>query len=230
MRLDKYLSHCTQLSRKNCRREIKAGLVQVNGHSVIDPAHLVNSTDTVTHNSQVLSLPQPRYFMVYKPLAVVSASADPDHPCVTDLLHNEAPGLQVAGRLDKDATGLVLLSDDGDWIHQVISPNKHCIKTYRVEICGNLSEDAREKFTQGMQLKGENKPTRPATLEQLNKSTYKIHISEGRYHQVKRMFAACGAQVIKLHREQIGAICLDQNLAEGEYRPLTTLEIDSVSQ
>jgi 16S rRNA pseudouridine516 synthase len=228
VRLDKYLSHCTSLSRKDSRREIRAGSVYVNGKLTRDSSYAVDSADTVAFKENVIALPKPRYFMVHKPLGVVSASSDADNPCVTDLLGDHAPGLQVAGRLDKNASGLVLLSDDGDWIHHVIAPAKNCVKTYYVEVDKKLPEDAEQQFAEGVVLKAEHKPTLPALLQPLDELTYRVKVSEGRYHQVKRMFAACGSHVTKLHREQIGAICLDQSLSPGQYRALTTGEIGSV--
>ena len=228
MRLDKYISHCTSYPRKDSRKAIKSGDVAVNGNEIVDPAFQVPSSAIVSLRQQTLSLPQPRYYMVYKPLGIVSASTDSENPCVTDLLGNDATGLQVAGRLDKDATGLLLLSDDGGWIHRVISPNKICPKTYQVEVEQTLTHDAEEQFRTGIALRNEKKLTRPAQLEKIDGLNYRVTISEGRYHQVKRMFAASGAHVTKLHREQIGEIKLDAGLKPGEYRELTDSEINSV--
>ena len=228
MRLDKFISHCTPLSRKQSRIEIHAGRVRVNGMAITTAAANVQSSDAVTLAETVLTLPGPRYLMLNKPINMVCATTDPSHPCVIDLLNDQAPGLKIAGRLDKDSTGLVLLSDDGDWIHKVTSPRRSCAKTYRVEIDTPLTDTTIERFAQGILLHSEAKPTRPAVVESLSEYTTKVMIEEGRYHQIKRMFAACGHHVTRLHREQIGAIRLDEKLLAGQYRPLFTAEIASV--
>ena len=228
MRLDKYLSHCTQLTRKQSRAAIKAGSITINGSTINEPGYIVPQASQVLFDGNVIDLPKPRYFMLHKPLGVVSASSDGDHPCATDLLAQQAPGLQVAGRLDMDASGLLLLSDNGDWIHQVISPHKHCEKIYTITTDKTLPETANKAFAEGMMLRGEEKPTQAAQLEFINERTYQVVISEGRYHQIKRMIAACGAKVCSLHRTQIGAICLDASLRPGQYRALHSDEINSV--
>ena len=170
----------------------------------------------------------PRYFMLNKPQGYVCSTDDPDHPTVLYFLDEPvAYKLHAAGRLDIDTTGLVLMTDDGQWSHRVTSPRHHC---------ENLSGDAgapvggrhRAAFRRRVQLHNEKDLTRPATLEQVDARVVRLTLSEGRYHQVKRMFAAVGNRVIELHRERIGAIVLDDDLAPGEYRPLTEEEIASV--
>ncbi|WP_049097636.1 16S rRNA pseudouridine(516) synthase RsuA, partial [Klebsiella michiganensis] len=134
----------------------------------------------------------------------------------------------AAGRLDIDTTGLVLMTDDGQWSHRITSPRHHCEKTYLVTLENPLDESTAEQFAKGVQLHNEKDLTKPAVLEVVTPTEVRLTISEGRYHQVKRMFAAVGNHVVGLHRERIGDIALDASLAPGEYRPLTAEEIASV--
>jgi 16S rRNA pseudouridine516 synthase len=148
---------------------------------------------------------------------------------VLDLMGDDGIDLTVAGRLDKDTTGLVLLSDDGQWIHSVISPRRECMKTYLADLDGSIDESVVQRFSQGVNLRNEVKPTKPALLRTVQGQQVEVSIGEGRYHQVKRMFAACGRHVEKLHRIQIGGIALDTALAPGDYRELTRDEIEGVA-
>lgn len=227
MRLDKFVSHATQMSRKQTRQEIKLGNVTVNGNVVLDPAIAVINSDTINHNDCRLVSAQPRYFMLNKPHNVVCATSDPEHVCVNDLLAENGHGLKLAGRLDIDTTGLVLLSDNGQWLHRVTSPNYYCEKVYVATLASPVTADTVKQFETGILLNNEDKPTRPAKLVILNETNCKVTISEGRYHQVKRMFAACENRVINLHRESIGSVFLDPALKSGEFRELTQNEIDS---
>jgi len=136
--------------------------------------------------------------------------------------------LHAAGRLDIDTTGLVLLTDDGQWSHRITSPRHHCEKTYRVTLESPISDDTAAQFTAGVQLHNEKSLTKPAQLEVITPTDVRLTLSEGRYHQVKRMFAAVGNRVIELHRERIGDIVLDEDLEPGEYRALTEDEIASI--
>jgi 16S rRNA pseudouridine516 synthase len=132
--------------------------------------------------------------------------------------------LHVAGRLDIDTSGLVLLSDDGNWSHRITAPRHKCPKRYRVTLAAPLDPAAVEQFAAGLTLRNEAKKTKPATLEILTPTEVRLTIGEGKYHQVKRMFAAIGNHVVALHREAIGALQLDESLAPGEYRPLSEAE------
>jgi len=164
--------------------------------------------------------------MLHKPEGVICANEDSEHPTVLDLINEPKKySLQIVGRLDKDTTGLVLLTDDGQWNHQVTSPNKACAKTYLVRLKHPLKGDEVEQFNDGLLLKSETKKTRPATLIINDEFHATLSISEGRYHQVKRMFGAVGNRVETLHRQSIGAINLDPELTPGDYRPLTDDEI-----
>jgi 16S rRNA pseudouridine516 synthase len=166
--------------------------------------------------------------MLHKPIGYVSATVDSDHPTVLDLLDEpNKQALHIAGRLDIDTTGLVLITDDGQWSHRVMSPRHECQKTYHVILAAALVPDAEERLQAGILLNSEKQLTKPAMLERLNSNEVRLTISEGKYHQVKRTFAALDNRVTDLHRERIGAITLDQSLAPGAYRALTEAEINS---
>ncbi len=230
MRLDKYLSNATDYSRSEIKRLIRAGEVEVNGNTTTSPAlHLADDAQVML-SGMPISKPRPRYFMLHKPAGYVSVTKDSEHPTAIDLMVDEprSEDLQIVGRLDLDATGLLLLTDDGIWNHTVTSPKSDCNKVYRVELAEPVPDNAQKKFQAGVWLNNEKRRTLPAKLEILTSTSARLTIAEGKYHQVKRMFAALGNKVIKLHREQIGNILLDATLQPGEYRALTDDEVESV--
>lgn len=164
--------------------------------------------------------------MLHKPAGCICATADGVHPTVLDLLPPaERPGLHVAGRLDLDVTGLVLLTDDGDWSHGVTAPRHKCPKTYVAELGAPIGDDALDGLRRGVRLRGEREDTRPARVERLGPARVRITVTEGRYHQVKRMFAAVGNRVTVLHRERVGRLALDPALPPGAWRALTPEEV-----
>jgi len=230
MRLDKFISQQLSTSRAISGREIRANRVTVDGEVVRDasfklqPEHQVafDGNPLIQHNG-------PRYFMLNKPQGYVCSTEDPDHPTVLYFLDvPSAHKLHAAGRLDIDTTGLVLMTDDGQWSHRVTSPRYECEKTYYVTLSEPVTDDTAQQFAAGIQLHNEKDLTKPAQLEVVTPTEVRLTISEGRYHQVKRMFAAVGNHVVGLHRERIGGIALDPDMAEGEYRQLTEQEIASV--
>lgn len=167
--------------------------------------------------------------MLNKPLGTVCSNVADGYPSVLSLLDiDKAQELLIAGRLDHDTTGLVLITDDGQWLHRVTSPNKHFGKRYRVQLADPIQPGLVELFAKGVALKGDVELTLPAELTLLSTNEVLLTLHEGRYHQVKRMFGAVGNKVIGLHREKIGAICLDNGLELGEWRYLTDTEIQSV--
>jgi len=185
-------------------------------------------TDVVLLNGQSLTDKiDPRYFMLHKPEGYICANRDNEHAVVFELLSREInlDKLHTVGRLDIDTTGLVLISDDGQWSHAITSPKHHQNKSYRVWLSEPLIEDAEQQVQNGIMLRDELHPTKPGTLERINNTEVILTISEGRYHQVKRMFAALGNRVVQLHRHSIGDVVLDSNLQEGEYRALTPREV-----
>jgi 16S rRNA pseudouridine516 synthase len=231
MRLDKYLAQATDYSRSEIKKAIRRAEVLVNGRQADDPAMKVGEGDEIILDGQRIHHHGKRYFMLNKPEGVVSVTKDGRNMTALDLLLDEAnrERLHIAGRLDKDATGLLLITDDGEWTHQVISPRKHCDKVYLVQLAEPLEEPLIEKFAQGIWLEQEKKRTLPARLEILDEHRARLTLQEGKYHQVKRMFAALGNHVEALHRVQIGGIVLDEGLAPGDYRPLSDEEIASVA-
>jgi 16S rRNA pseudouridine516 synthase len=229
MRLDKFLSQNSDHSRSLIQQAIKAGRVTVNEVIAKKGDQKLSGNERVTFDEKLVEAFQTRYLMLHKPLGYVCANSDGEHPVVVDLINlPRGQELQIVGRLDIDTTGLVLLTDDGQWNHRITSPRHECPKTYRVTTAAPIDKEVIELFARGIQLHGEKAPTRPAQLELLSAQEARLHIHEGKYHQVKRMFAAVGNHVASLHREAIGSIELDPLLLEGQYRPLTTDEIQSI--
>ncbi len=226
MRLDKFLSQYTDYSRSQIQQLVKANRVAVNGELIKKADHKLNGGELVMLDNRQIEAFNARYIMLHKPLGYVCANSDSEHPVVLDLLDMARKlDLQIAGRLDIDTTGLVLLTDDGQWNHRITAPKQECTKTYLVTTADPIPDDVIQLFAQGIQLHGEKNLTRPAQLDILSSHTARLQIHEGKYHQVKRMFAATGNRVVQLHRESIGAIQLDPALAPGEYRALTETEI-----
>lgn len=229
MRLDKYVASVSKLSRNDTKKAIRSGRVIVEGMEQRDPKCSVEVSTAVTLDGGALCSPGKRYIMLNKPEGYVSATKDKEHLTVMDLLDEESCGqLHIAGRLDLDTTGLVLITDDGQWSHRITSPQRDCKKTYLVETADPISDDSVLSFEQGIHLDNEKRPTLPAHIDIIDEHTARLTISEGRYHQVKRMFGAMGNKVDCLHRERIGHIYLDSRLQPGEYRYLTPDEIASV--
>jgi 16S rRNA pseudouridine516 synthase len=228
-RLDRRVAQATGLSRQRAQRAIRAGQVSVDGAVQHDPALAVMPTATLEMDGRVLAQPGPRYYMLNKPVGVVCANTDRSHRTVFDLLDLPNPsGLHVAGRLDIDATGLVLITDDGDWSHQITSPRHKQPKAYTVELAEPVTPEACRQIESGVMLRGESSPCAPARVEVLGARVIRLILTEGKYHQVKRMLAAVGNHVTGLHREQIGSIHLDPQLPAGGFRPLLPEETESV--
>ncbi|WP_375171674.1 pseudouridine synthase [Marinobacter sp.] len=228
-RLDQFIAASTVLSRKDAKRAIGTGRVRVDGQVCkLANTHIADNAEVMLDN-QRCALPGDRYLMLNKPAGVVSATRDSDHPTALDLLPAELTrDLHIAGRLDADTTGLLLLTTDGQWSHRVTAPRIACPKTYRVTLSEALDDQAVQALQAGVELRNDPTPTRPARVRVVSERQIELTISEGRYHQVKRMLAAVGNHVTALHRLSIGAIALDPELAPGQYRALTAEEIASV--
>lgn len=229
MRLDKFLSSNSDLTRSRIQVAIKQGQVCVDGITAKKGEQKITGQELITLNDAVIAPLQIRYLMLHKPSGYVCANSDSEHPTVLDLLdlpHKHS--LQIVGRLDLDTTGLVLLTDDGDWNHKITSPRRQCHKVYRVTTADPIAETTASQFLAGVQLHGESNLTLPAQLTQIDTHNALLSIQEGKYHQVKRMFAALGNKVVQLHRLSIGNIQLDADLAPSQYRPLTSDEINQV--
>ena len=229
MRLDKFICDCTGLTRSQAGKNIRQGLVTVNDEVVKQAARQVLAADNVTLDDQPLQLIGLRYFLLHKPAGYICANDDPEHPTVFTLLDEPlVERLHSVGRLDLDTTGLLLLTDDGQWSHRLTAPKHHVPKTYRVWTADPIPTEAIAQFAEGIMLRNEKDATKPAELVIVDECEALLTIHEGRYHQVKRMFAALGNKVEQLHREQIGGLALPDDLAEGEYRELTTEEMEKL--
>jgi len=203
---------------------INTGEVIVNNDVIKDEAVQVHENNNVVLKNKKLIARKSRYLMVHKPLDTVCSNIDESHPSVFNYISlNNVSDFHIAGRLDADTTGLVLITDDGRWSFNIISPNKRCEKIYRVSLRDDITDDVVSRFNNGIQLQGEKLLTLPAKLEILSRKEVLLTITEGRYHQVKRMFAAVGNRVHRLHREEIGGIRLNIDL--GQWRYLTEDEI-----
>jgi 16S rRNA pseudouridine516 synthase len=229
LRLDKYISNATDLSRTEAKRLIKSGDVSIDEKIATSGSQKVSTDHSVTINGSPITLLVDRYFMMNKPAGVVSATKDHTNPTAIDLIYEHRnQQLQIAGRLDIDTTGLLLITDDGQWNHIVTSPRTDCKKIYLVELENPVGEDYQRKLEAGIALEGEKRRCLPATMEVIDDHHIRLTISEGKYHQVKRMMTSLGNEVVNLHRLQIGGIELDPELEPGDYRPLTDEEIASI--
>ncbi len=232
MRLDKFICKSTELTRTEAKKLLKKGEVRVNGEVVKNPAFQVHENNDITLDDQPLIARESRYIMLNKPMDFICSNVDEVYPSVLHLLEiDKGFDLHIAGRLDADTTGLILITDDGRWSHNIISPKKDCAKTYRVWLRDDINSEQQqtliEQFQQGIQLHGEKQLTKPALLNIIAPDQVLLTITEGKYHQVKRMFAAVGNKVVGLHREQIGKIKLDKSLSLGQWRFLTQTEVKS---
>lgn len=227
LRLDKYLANNARLSRSEARAAIRDGIVTVNGVAVTAIGDKVKESDSIFILNQEVKIAGGIYLAFHKPAGVICATEDAEHDTVLDLIPDyDDEDLKIAGRLDLDTTGIVLLSTDGQWIHRVTSPNYKQVKVYEVKTDDPIDQELVGKFAQGILLKDSDKLTLPAKLIIDGEKSASLELREGRYHQVKRMFGASGNKVTQLHRRSVGLVHLDV-LQEGEYRELSAEEIES---
>ena len=235
MRLDKFLVQVELGSRSQVKDYIKKGRIAVNSAIVNRPEFQIDEMqDSITCDGRSLQYSQYYYYMLHKPAGVITATKDAHEPTVMSLLTTATgKNLSPVGRLDKDTEGLLLITNDGDLSHQLLSPKKHVAKTYYVECQGIISEEKLENLRNGIDI-GDEKDTLPAKAELLSQDTDKfclnLTITEGRFHQVKRMIHAIGAEVAYLKRISMGSLTLDPALPKGEYRALTKEEIEQLYQ
>ena len=232
MRLDKFSSKATELSRKDCKKILHAGEVTVNGEVVKDSSlHIDEVDDDIEWAGEPLSVAMGnRYLLLYKPEGFECTLKPKEWPIVTDLIDVPQLGsLRIAGRLDVDTTGALLLSDDGGFLHRVTSPKHHVAKVYELTLADPMTEAqqafAIKELAKGIMLEDEYDKTKPAELSFSDATHAKLVLTEGKYHQVKRMMGYFGNKVIELHRASIGNITL-AGLEKGESRFLTAEEID----
>ncbi|WP_127469923.1 pseudouridine synthase [Thiomicrorhabdus aquaedulcis] len=230
MRLDRFLTKQAQFSRQRILQLIAQRQITVDQTVVSSRLHPVTAFSHIYINGQPLKANAPaRYFMMNKPAGILSATVDSQHTTALELLHQtDTTGLHIAGRLDRATTGLLIITNDGQWSRRLTEPRQKIPKTYHVHTAYALSPTTQDAFARGILLKPEHITTQPAQLTWLTPQSVYLTIYEGRYHQVKRMFAAVGNRVTQLHRVSMGTIVLDETLKAGDYRPLNTAEIDSI--
>lgn len=230
IRADKYISELGLASRSVIKEGAKKGRLKINGTIVKKPEQKVDpDIDEICWDGQLLRYEAVEYYMLNKPAGVVSATKDNLHPTVLDLIEDKVrTDLFPVGRLDIDTEGLLLITNDGDLAHQLLSPRHHVAKVYQAEVTGTLPDDCVKLFKNGIVLK-DGTETLPADLEILavndEVTSVRLSICEGKFHQVKRMFEAVDCQVSYLKRVSMGMLSLDPQLALGEYRKLTAAEI-----
>ena len=231
LRLDRYISECGVLSRKQAVPAIKAGRVSVNGEVIDTPGFKINEADEVTLDGNRLNYSKYAYYMLNKPQGCVSAVKDKLSDTVIAYLKGvRTEGLFPIGRLDKDTEGLLLITNDGQLCHDLISPRKHVEKTYYVVADREIPAGAFEDFEKGVDI-GDDKLCLPARLERTDNTdgpegfAYMLTLTEGRFHQVKRMFYAYESKVTYLKRICVGGVKLDEELAPGDFRRLTDEEL-----
>lgn len=234
-RLDKLIASQGRFSRREVQELIKNGAVKVNGITVRDRgAKSDDEKDIICVNGEQLDFQRFVYIMLNKPKGVVSATNDKNEKTVIDLVPKEFKGRNLfpAGRLDITTTGFVLVTDDGDFAHRILSPKNHIEKTYEARLDESVTEGQLEAVRNGIELKDGTKclPTKVTVLADGEKPLVEIKICEGKYHQIKRMFAAAGNGVIELKRTQMGGLTLDPNLKEGECRLLDAHEVQKIEK
>lgn len=230
MRLDRFLANLPCFNRQQVRLLLVERRVQVDGQAVNDPRHEVRVFSRVEVDGQVLQAGYPpRYFMLHKPSGCVSATRDPQHRTVLDLLGEpDKDDLHIAGRLDFNTTGLMLLTNDGQWSRRLTQPQTKLPKVYYVETEQAIEAHYITGFREGFYFAFEDLTTLPAELVLLGSHSARLSIVEGRYHQVKRMFGHYDNKVVRLHRERMGPLVLDPTLAPGQYRELRADEIAAI--
>ena len=233
VRLDKFLADAGAGTRSEVKKFIQKGKVQVNGVPAKKSEIKVSEEDEVVlDGNRISQAPEFVYYLLHKPAGYVSATEDKRDKTVMELVASDRKGLFPVGRLDKDTEGLLLLTDDGELAHRLLSPKKHVDKTYYAKIDGQVTEEHVKQFREGLDI-GDEKKTLPAVLTILlsgQVSEIEVTIHEGRFHQIKRMFEAVGCKVTYLKRLSMGSLVLDETLPPEEYRPLTEAELEGLTK
>ena len=230
MRLDKFISSQLNISRKDARAAILRGRAAVDGTTVRAADFKIDeNADSVTFDGQALSYKKHIYIIMNKPRGVLSASDDKRQPTVIDIIPEKLRrnGLFPVGRLDKDTTGLLIITDDGDFAHRVLSPKKEIFKTYNAVLDGEITPDMPEKFLNGIVLADGTK-CRRAFLRRVDKNTAEIKICEGKFHQIKRMFGTVGLGVNALERTAVGNFYLPEDLPQGACSETDSEALESI--
>lgn len=224
MRLDKFIATYTTLSRKDAKKSIRGGKVSVDGAVIKDETQKVSLNQSVCLGGEPIVAKEHIYLMLNKPQGVLSATKDEKERTVMDLVQDVGRQLFPVGRLDKDTEGFLLLTDDGELAHRLLSPAYHVPKTYYLEYTGILDSNAVEMVKDGLDI-GEKHVTKSASLSLLEEGQAELTIEEGKFHQVKRMISALGGTVTYLKRISMAGLQLDEGLGTGEYRELTEEEV-----
>lgn len=230
--VERLLSQLGFGSRKEARGLVRMGLVEIAGVVLEDPfQELPVIPDSIRVNGEDITTQMKLYVMLHKPLGIECSHNPQHHDSVFSLVPAHWQGMEIrsVGRLDVDSSGLLLLSNQGDFIHRVESPKKGTLKRYEATLARPFEKEQKAELTSGVMLKNEKRPVVARELKVLGERQVEIAIGEGLYHQVRRMFAAVGNHVETLHRISIGEVVLDPKLAPGEWRPLTEAEIASLS-
>lgn len=236
VRLDRLLANLGYGSRREVHALVRDRAIVLDGQPVVDAGAKVSLTpdlpDRLTVRGAPLDPPAPLVLMMHKPEGVVCSHREPGRS-IYELLpprwRSRTPALSSIGRLDRDTTGLLLITDDGPFLHRVISPRSHAPKRYIATLRDALRGDEADIFSRGdLMLEGEEKPLAPARLEVLESRLARLTITEGRYHQVRRMFSAVGNQVQQLHRDRIGTLDLPADLAPGAWRRMSAAQCEAV--
>lgn len=229
MRLDKFVCKSTELTKNEAIQRINFRAVSVNDEITTNEATQVHENNTIMLSGVRLKTRNFRYILMHKPAGTICSNIDEVYPSLFNYLEvDKVSELHIAGRLDVDTTGLVLITDDGRWSFNITVPTKACRKVYRVNLSNEIADDVASKFKKGVKLQGEQQLTLPATLEVIAPKEVLLTIMEGKFHQVKRMFSAVGNRVVSLHREKIGELCLDVEV--GQWRYLTNDEVQSFNR
>lgn len=231
MRLDKFLVDMGAGTRSDIKKHIKGGHVSVEGQVIKDPGYHIKETDTVMYRGEAIAYEQFEYYMLNKPAGVISATEDKKQTTVIELLdERKRKDLFPVGRLDKDTEGLLLITNDGDLAHRLLSPKKHVDKVYYAKIQGRVDQEDVRRFKEGLVIDEEFTalPAELTILESGDISEIEVTIREGKFHQIKRMFKAVDKEVIYLKRLSMGTLQLDESLKEGEYRKLTEEELKAL--
>lgn len=230
VRLDKYLADMGVATRRELKGIVRSGRVSVDGRIASAPDMKLDPEHTaVTLDGELLHYAKQHYYMIYKPCGVITATEDKNQRTVLDLVTPEMRrmGLFPVGRLDKDTSGLLLLTDDGEFAHRVISPKSEVEKLYYAQVDGELTQQDIEAFERGLVL-ADGTQCLPAKLNILEAGRCTVAVMEGKYHQVRRMLASRGKPVLELKRLSIGALQLDENMHEGDFRELDQSDLNSV--
>ncbi|MCP4322579.1 MAG: 16S rRNA pseudouridine(516) synthase [Alteromonadales bacterium] len=232
-RLDRLISEKCEVNRKKVRLILAQNRVYVDGKSATDIAQIVDQFSVVVMDGEVLQANKAHYIMLNKPIGVVCATKDDKHKTVIDLLNGAfsseiIESLHIVGRLDLNTSGLVLLTNDSRWSERLISPEHKVAKHYQVTLANPVTPDYIDAFAQGMYFSFEKITTKPAMLRIISSFEVEVILTEGRYHQIKRMFGRFRNPVIALHRQSIGQLSLDDSLCSGESRMLSASEVQGI--